>query len=258
MSGGVYGGGKDSDSHMLTFYCQNVLNVRKLWPLPFCLSEVSDNWLIVNNARWLHTKHLTLWFTSILVIRSMISPKYPCKFSTRSNQWVVWCLSRGVSLIRGDNPGYPSSVTVKITGPRTVAGKTHVGLVNFLYTIMLKIRKIKPNSGSVRQKPKSFLGDCILVAKIWRGACWNSASSPGLIYHAGWSRSGLSQTDIPTKFCQSACFKYDVNHIVCLQGSNSTFSVCIPVEDRAYFGDGDGVNSNPGLVCPDQSYDPLT
>ena len=53
------------------------------------------------------------------------------------------------------------AVTVKITGPRTMAGKTHFGLVNLLYIIMFKIRKIKPNSGSVQQKPKSFfLGYC--------------------------------------------------------------------------------------------------
>ena len=51
------------------------------------------------------------------------------------------------------------SVTMKITGPRTAAGKTHIRLVNFLYIIMFKIRKIKPNSGSVRQKPKSFQSD---------------------------------------------------------------------------------------------------
>ena len=39
-------------------------------------------------------------------------------------------------------------------------GKAHVGLVNLLSIIMFKIRKIKPNSGSVQQKPKSFHGDC--------------------------------------------------------------------------------------------------
>ena len=50
----------------------------------------------------------------------------------------------------------PSTVTVKITGPQTAAGKTHVGPVNLLYIIMFKIKKIKPNSGLVRQKPKSF------------------------------------------------------------------------------------------------------
>ena len=37
----------------------------------------------------------------------------------------------------------------------------HVGPVNVLYIIMFKIRKIKPNSGSVREKPKSFHGDCL-------------------------------------------------------------------------------------------------
>ena len=55
-----------------------------------------------------------------------------------------------------------NSVTVKITGPRTAAGKTHVEPANLLYIIMFKIRDIKPNSGSVQQKPKSFHGDCQL------------------------------------------------------------------------------------------------
>ena len=45
---------------------------------------------------------------------------------------------------------------MKITGPRTMAGETHVGPVNLLYIIMFKIGKIKPNSGLVQQKPKSF------------------------------------------------------------------------------------------------------
>ena len=51
------------------------------------------------------------------------------------------------------------AVTVKITGPRTAAGKTHVGPVNH-YIIMIKIRKIKPNSRLVQQKPESFHSDC--------------------------------------------------------------------------------------------------
>ena len=49
-----------------------------------------------------------------------------------------------------------SAITMKITGTRTTAGKTHVGPVNHLYIIMFKIRKITPNSGSVWQKPKKF------------------------------------------------------------------------------------------------------
>ena len=52
------------------------------------------------------------------------------------------------------------TVTMKITSPLTAAGKTHVGPVNLFFIIMFKIRKIKPNSGSVWQKPKSFHGDC--------------------------------------------------------------------------------------------------
>ena len=58
------------------------------------------------------------------------------------------------------------TVTMKITGPRTVASKTHLRPVNLLYTIMIRIRKIKPNSGSVRQKPQSFLGD-------WCHSAWS-------------------------------------------------------------------------------------
>ena len=49
---------------------------------------------------------------------------------------------------------------LEITGLWTPAGKTHVVPVNLLYIIMFKIRKIKPNSGLVRQKPKSFHSDC--------------------------------------------------------------------------------------------------
>ena len=52
------------------------------------------------------------------------------------------------------------AVTMKITGPWTMAGKTHIGLVN-LYIIVFKIRKPESNSGLVRQKPKSFNGDCM-------------------------------------------------------------------------------------------------
>ena len=52
-----------------------------------------------------------------------------------------------------------NTVTVKITGLRTADVKTHVRPVNLLYIIMFKIRKIKPNSGSVYQKPKSFHSD---------------------------------------------------------------------------------------------------
>ena len=55
------------------------------------------------------------------------------------------------------------TATIKITGPRTAAGKTCIGLVNLLYKIMFKIRKIKPNSGSVCQtcqKLKNFHGHC--------------------------------------------------------------------------------------------------
>ena len=50
---------------------------------------------------------------------------------------------------------------MKIIHPRTADSKTHVGPVNLLYIIMFKIRKIKPYSGSVWQKPKSCHGDCI-------------------------------------------------------------------------------------------------
>ena len=46
-----------------------------------------------------------------------------------------------------------NTVTVKITGMRTAAGKTHVGPVNLLHIIMFKIRKLKTNSGAVWQKP---------------------------------------------------------------------------------------------------------
>ena len=60
------------------------------------------------------------------------------------------------------NSLWPSdAATMKIISPQTVAGKTH-GPVNLLYipVIMSKIRKIKPNSGSVHQKPKSFHSEC--------------------------------------------------------------------------------------------------
>ena len=65
------------------------------------------------------------------------------------------------------NCNIPGLVTVNLTSPRTAAGKTHVGLVNLLYLLMFKIRKIKPNSGSVRQKPKSFHGDCRTPQYSW-------------------------------------------------------------------------------------------
>ena len=52
-----------------------------------------------------------------------------------------------------------TSVTMKITVPRMAAGKTNVRPVNLFYIIMFKIRKIKPNSGFVQQKPRSFHDD---------------------------------------------------------------------------------------------------
>ena len=55
---------------------------------------------------------------------------------------------------------------MKITGPWTAAAKKHVGPVNFLYMMMFEIRKIKPNSGSGRQNPKSFHGDYMPVRPI--------------------------------------------------------------------------------------------
>ena len=58
------------------------------------------------------------------------------------------------------------TATVKITAPRTAAGKTHVGPVNLLFIIMFKTKKIKPNSGSVQQKPKSFHGDSDCIQHI--------------------------------------------------------------------------------------------
>ena len=58
--------------------------------------------------------------------------------------------------------GRLSSITVKITGPHTAAGKRHVGPVELLYMIMFEIRKIKSNLSLVRQKPKRFHGDYFL------------------------------------------------------------------------------------------------
>ena len=52
------------------------------------------------------------------------------------------------------------AVTAKVTGPQSVADKTHVIPVNLPYIIIFKIRKIKPNLSSLWQKAKSFLGDC--------------------------------------------------------------------------------------------------
>ena len=56
-------------------------------------------------------------------------------------------------------PDYLTLAKSNSLGPATNFGKTHVGPVNLLYVIMFKIRKIKPNLSSVRQKPKSFHGD---------------------------------------------------------------------------------------------------
>ena len=72
------------------------------------------------------------------------------------------------------------SITVKIISLWTAAGETYVGPVNLLYIIMFKIRKIKPNSSSVRQKLKSFHGDCssqcpTTVIIPWQ-CCWNTVA----------------------------------------------------------------------------------
>ena len=61
-----------------------------------------------------------------------------------------------------------SAVTAKITSLWTTADKTHITPVNLLYIIMFKIRKIKPNLSSVRQKPKSFCSDCFCLWRLLR------------------------------------------------------------------------------------------
>ena len=71
----------------------------------------------------------------------------------------------------------PLAVTLKITGPRIAAGKTHVGPVNLLCIIIFKIRKIKPNSRSVRQKPQSSHSDCSWTPtdRSFNHGCWCSS-----------------------------------------------------------------------------------
>ena len=64
----------------------------------------------------------------------------------------------------GSLPWQWSAVTMKITSPWTTGSKTHIGLVILLYIIMFKIRKIKPNLGSIRQKPKIFHDDWVCNA----------------------------------------------------------------------------------------------
>ena len=59
---------------------------------------------------------------------------------------------------------------MKITGPQTVAGKTHVGPVNFLYVIMFKI---------VENVAKFILGP-IKAQKFSR---WQSSLTDYIIYH---------------------------------------------------------------------------
>ena len=79
-------------------------------------------------------------------------------------QQVKWISTQSPLLISLSGPNHvlhehEDQSPWKITSSWTAAGKTHIGAVNLLYIIMFKIRKIKPNAGSVRQKPKSFHGD---------------------------------------------------------------------------------------------------
>ena len=86
------------------------------------------------------------------------------------------------------------TVTVKITSPRTADGKIHVGPVNLLYIIMFKIRKIKPNSGLVQHKPKSFHGDCENFMKIHLSIFPYVANSHG-IPRKKWQKNYMQRVD---------------------------------------------------------------
>ena len=84
--------------------------------------------------------HFCEWTLPILI---NISLYFVLHFTKGGSQWFNW------------------PVTVKITGPRTTAGKTHVWPVHLLYIIMFKIRKSKPNSDSKAQKFSPWLIDSV-------------------------------------------------------------------------------------------------
>ena len=84
--------------------------------------------------------HFCEWTLPILI---NISLYFVLHFTKGGSQWFNW------------------PVTVKITGPRTTAGKTHVWPVHLLYISMFKIRKSKPNSDSKAQKFSPWLIDSV-------------------------------------------------------------------------------------------------
>ena len=71
----------------------------------------------------------------------------------------------------------------------------HVGPVNLLYIIMFKIRKIKPNSDSVRQKLKSFHGDHRL--RYWDNNGYTICVSTRIAFCAGASGCQANQWHQP-------------------------------------------------------------
>ena len=88
--------------------------------------------IILMHTQWMHVASSRLCWTMLQAWGSLITIR-----SFRNAQ--INGLEQDCSI---------STVTVKITGPQTAAGKTPVGPVNLLYIIMFKIRKIKQNSSS--------------------------------------------------------------------------------------------------------------
>ena len=119
-------------------------------PAPFNTSRLS-----FNSYNTLYS-HDVIWRCDLMPFfkwRSLLSNR-PCGggrppsscdvFAAAGTAWLLLCACGGPAL-HGCHIDIDTSnaVTVIITGPQTVGGKTHVGLINLLYIIMFKIWKIK-------------------------------------------------------------------------------------------------------------------
>ena len=104
--------------------------------------------------------YISLWGCSVMIIRICVLPilniaQYDRSCLVQSVGWNYYFQTSVVSPLVWEwiNNIPPFPVTTKITGLQTL---THVRPVNLLCIIMFKIRKIKPNLSSVRQKPNVF------------------------------------------------------------------------------------------------------
>ena len=136
----------------------------ELFHLPNCFDKLQPFKLLYDfqHAKCIHISYHILHFIQQKKTKLRIEQPYILPI-LHGQYHACWCpgdwRSQGISRHGIDKINRNITVTGKIAGLRTTASKTQVRPVNLLYIIMFKIRKIKPMSGSVRQKPQSFHGD---------------------------------------------------------------------------------------------------